>query len=216
MVEDVNTSIPMFKKIDRSVFDRIDKFKLTPGYNNLQDFYNGLEEEQQKLFKAAVILLIFLLPTMVLGLVYWQNNTLKADLATRQALITKANEIIGQNQGLREIFPAVLSQNPIDGQDMMSSRMSNMLSAAGIELSKIQVKNYNGEMISPVVMKSEADFAFSNITNDELMNIFVNMIQREKFRIQSVDIKRNNDTGLLQGQFHAIHFSNAQNTEEEE
>lgn len=216
MVEDVNTSIPMFKKIDRSVFDRIDKFKLTPGYNNLQDFYNGLEEEQQKLFKAVVILLIFLLPTMVLGLVWWQNNSLKEDLATRQALITKANEIIGQNQGLREVFPTVLSQNPIDGQDMMSSRMSNMLSAAGIELSKIQVKNYNGEMISPVVMKSEADFAFSNVTTDELMNTFVNMIQREKFRIQSVDIKRNNDTGLLQGQFHAIHFSNAQNTEEEE
>ncbi|WP_408097030.1 hypothetical protein ACJVC5_18500 [Peredibacter sp. HCB2-198] len=216
MVEDVNNSIPLFKKIDRSVFERIDKFKLTPGYNNLQDFYNGLEEEQQKLFKAVVILLIFLLPTMILGLVWWQNTSLKEDLATRQALITKANEIIGQNQGLREIFPSVLSQNPIDGQDMMSSRMSNMLSAAGIELSKIQVKNYNGEMISSVVMKSEADFAFSNITTDELMNVFVNMIQREKFRIQSVDIKRNNDTGLLQGQFHAIHFSNAQNTEEEE
>ena len=216
MVEDVNTSIPMFKKIDRSVFDRIDKFKLTPGYNNLQDFYNGLEEEQQKLFKAAVILMIFLLPTMVLGLVWWQNNSLKDDLTTRQALITKANEIIGQNQGLREVFPTILSQNPIDGQDMMSSRMSNILSAAGIELSKIQVKNYNGEMISPVVMKSEADFAFSNVTTDELMNTFVNMIQREKFRVQSVDIKRNNDTGLLQGQFHAIHFSNAQNTEEEE
>lgn len=216
MVEDVNNSIPLFKKIDRSVFERIDKFKLTPGYNNLQDFYNGLEEEQQKLFKAIVILLIFLLPTMILGLVWWQNTSLKEDLATRQALITKANEIIGQNQGLREIFPSVLSQNPIDGQDMMSSRMSNMLSAAGIELSKIQVKNYNGEMISSVVMKSEADFAFSNITTDELMNVFVNMIQREKFRIQSVDIKRNNDTGLLQGQFHAIHFSNAQNTEEEE
>ena len=216
MVEDVNTSIPMFKKIDRSVFERIDKFKLTPGYNNLQDFYNGLEEEQQKLFKAIVILMIFLLPTMILGLVWWQNNSLKDDLATRQALITKANEIIGQNQGLREVFPTVLSQNPIDGQDMMSSRMSNMLSAAGIELSKIQVKNYNGEMISSVVMKSEADFAFSNVTTEELMNTFVNMIQREKFRIQSVDIKRNNDTGLLQGQFHAIHFSNAQNTEEEE
>lgn len=215
-MEDINTSVPLFKKIDRSVFERIDKFKLTPSYNSLQDFYNGLEEEQQKVFKGAVILLIFLLPAMLLGLLWWQNNSLKEDLETRQALITKANEIIGQNQGLREVFPTVLSDNPIDGADMMSSRLSSLMSASGIELSKIQVNNYNGEKISPVVMKSEADFAFSNLSTDELMNAFVNMIQREKFRIQSVDIKRNNDTGLLQGQFHAVHFSNAQSGEEEE
>lgn len=211
-----NASVPLFKKIDRSIFERIDKFKMTPSYNSLQDFYNGLEEEQQRVFKAAVILALVVIPAMILGFLWWQNNSLKADLDTRKAIVTKSNEIIGQNQGLREIFPVVLSENPIDGQDMMSSRLSNMLSAAGIELSKIQVSNYNGEMISTLVMKSEADFAFSNLSTDELMNIFVNMIQREKFRVQSVDIKRNGDTGLLQGQFHAIHFSNAQTTDEEE
>ncbi len=48
-MEDFNkTSHPLFKRVDRAVFERIDKFKTTPGYNNLQDFYNGLEEEQQK------------------------------------------------------------------------------------------------------------------------------------------------------------------------
>lgn len=216
-MEDFNktASMPLFKKIDREVFDRIDKFKLTPGYNNIQDFYNGMDEEQQKVFKALVSFVLLLIPVILLSFLYWQNTRLKEDLDTRMALISKANEIIGQRQSLRAVSPNILSDNPIDGESMMTSRLSNLLSAMAVDLSKIQVNNYSGEITGGSIMKSEADFQFSNLSTDELMNIFTAMIQREKFRIQSVDIKRNGDTNMLQGQFHAIHFGNAQNVEEE-
>jgi hypothetical protein len=216
-MEDLNrTTIPLFKKIDRAVFERIDKFKLTPGYNQIQDFYNSLEEEQQKVFKAFVIVGIFLLPTMFLGFVWWNNNTLREDMNTRIALITKANEIIGQKSSLRDVAPGILSDNPIDGASMMTSRLSNLLSSMNVDLSKIQVSNYEGSMSTSTIMRSEADFQFTNLSTDELVNIFTAMIQREKFRVQSVNITRNNDTNMLKGQFHAIHFGNAANVPEEE
>jgi len=215
MEELKNASTPLLKKIDLAVFEHIDKFKTTPSYVNLQDFYNGMDEEQQKVFKAFLLLAIFLLPTIFLGLVYWQNNNLKKDLLTRTALVSKANEIIGQKKSLRSISPGILSQNPIDGQEMMSSRISSILSTLGMDLGKIQIDNYTGELVSTGVMKSEADFKFTNISTDELMNIFINMIQREKFRIQNLSIVRNADTNFLNGEFHAIHLGNNQNVEEE-
>lgn len=215
-MEDINnSSLPIFKKIDRAVFDRIDKFKLSSGYNNIQDFYNGLEEEQQKLFKGIVILLIFVIPAMLIGLIFWQNNSLKADMTTRVSVVNKANEIIGQKQGLRDVSQVLLSNSPIDGESMMTSRISNLLSTLAIDLSKIKVSNYQGEA-SGTIMRSEADFSFANVSTDELMNIFTNMIQREKFRIQSVVIDRNAETNLLKGQFHAVHLSNALAATEEE
>lgn len=216
-MDDFNTSsVPLFKKIDLAVFERIDKFKATPGYNGLQDFYNSLEEEQQRLFKGVVVFLIFLLPTMFICFMWWRNSALEEDLKTRIALVAKANEIIGQREGLRAVGPAILSPNPIDGESMMSSRLSNLLSSIGMDLAKFQVRNYEGNMISQSVMKSEADFSFTNVSTDELMNMFTALIQREKFRVQSVDIKRNADTNLLSGQFHGIHFSNAVTAGEEE
>ena len=216
-MEDLNnTSVPLFKKIDREIFGRIDKFKLSPSYNGIQDFYNGLEEDQQKVFKAVTILLLILLPIAFLGTLLWQNNAIKEDLGTRVALVAKANEIIGQSQGLQDVSPQILSNNPIDGESMMTSRLSNLLSASGVDLSKFQVRDFKGDMISSNVMRSEADFSFNNLSTDELMNAFTSMIQREKFKIESVEIKRNADTNLLQGKFHAIHFSNAAKTEEEE
>ena len=199
--------LPLFRKIDQEVFTRIDQFKRTPNYNPIQDFYNGLEEEQQKLFKALAIFLIILLPLLGLGMIWLTNKSLEEDLKIRTSLVSKANEIIGQSQSIEEIIPRVFATNPIDSESMMSSRLSGLLSQIAIDLSKIQVKSFTSDSISNNVMRAEADFAFNNLSNDELMNLFTTMISREKFRISSVEVKRNSDTNLLQGQFHAIHYS---------
>lgn len=200
-------SLPFFRRIDQAVFDRIDKFKLTPNYNPIQDFYNGLEEDQQKLFKGIIILMIFLLPLMGLGMIIWQNNKFKEDLAMRTSIVSIGNKIIGQSQGLQDITPRVFSSNPIDSASMMTSRLSSVLASIAIDLSKIQVKDFKSESISGQVMKAEATFGFSNVSLEELVNIFSTMITREKFRISTLNIKKNDDTNMLQGQFHAIHFS---------
>jgi hypothetical protein len=201
------TKLPILKKIDQAIFARIDKFKQTTNYNPIQDFYNGLEEEQQKIFKGLIILAIFLIPLTGLGLVWLQNVNFKQDLATRISIISKANEIIGQSQGLQEITPQVFSSNPIDSASMMTSRLSSLLSSATVDLSKIQVNNFESVTISSHVVKAEADFAFNNVTTDELVNVFTTMISREKFRVSEVEIKRNSDTNMLQGKFHALHYS---------
>jgi hypothetical protein len=167
MDEFKNNSIPILKKIDLAVFQYIDKFKLSPGYNNIQDFYNGLDEEQQKFFKAFILFIIFFIPSILLGLIFWQNHNLKSELATRIALISKANEIIGQKQSLKMISPTILSENQIDGQEMMSSRLSNIISTLGMDLSKIKIENFANESVSTSIMKSEADFKFTNISTDE-------------------------------------------------
>lgn len=215
-MDELNGQNTTFKKIDREIFDRLDKFKLTPSYNSLQDFYNGLEEEQQRLFKAGIIFTLFFLPLCGLGFIAWQNNILREDLKTRISLVSKANEVIGHKQGLETVSPSVLSTNPIEGDSMMNSRISNLISATGLDLSKIQISNFTSELISDGIMRSEADFSFSSISTDELMNLFSSMITREKFKIQSVEIVRNADSNLLQGQFHAIHFSDVSALEEEE
>ena len=99
-MEDSTSKIPLFKKIDKSVFTALDKFKLTPNYNTIQDFYNGLEEEQQKIFKAIVILLIFVLPMTFLSFFFFFYNQLKNDLDLSVLMVNKANAIISQNQVL--------------------------------------------------------------------------------------------------------------------
>lgn len=216
-MEDFNqvSKIPIFKKIDRAVFQRLDQFRSSPNYNGVQDFYNGLDEEQQKVFKSVVTISIFIVPLIFISILWWQNSSLKNDLQSRIDLVSKASEIIGQRESLQNIVPNILSMAPIDGQSMMTSKVSNILSSTGMDLSKIRIEEFNSDISSGNIVKAEASLKFSNLSTDEMINMLVNLIQREKFRIQNVEIIRNNDNNLLNGQFRIVHLSLAQNIEED-
>ena len=216
-MEDFNqvSRMPLFKKIDRAIFERLDRFRLSPGYNNVQDFYNGLDEDQQKVFKSVIVISIFIVPIIFLSILWWQNSIIKTDLKARVDLISKANEIIGQRESLQNIGPNILSTSPIDGQSMMTSRVSNILSSSGMDLSKIKIEDFASDISSGNIIKSEANLKFSNFSTDEMINMLLNLIQREKFRIQHANISRNSDNNLLNGRFHIVHLSVAQNIEED-
>lgn len=207
-MEDLNAKVPMFKKVDLAIFDRLDKFKQTTNYTNLQDIYNGFEEDQQKALKGGTILGILILPALFLTFLWWQNSRLKDDLQLRKSIVSKANEILGQKQGLAEVKFNVISGNPIDSDSMMTSRLSQLVSTVGMDLSKIKVNEFNASPVSAEVMRTEANISFNNLSTDELMNLLTAMIQREKFRISEINITRDAQSNFLKGKFHAIHFSN--------
>ncbi len=216
-MEDFNqkTRLPLFKKIDRALFQRLDLFRASPSYNGIQDFYNGLDEEQQKVFKSGIVVVIFIVPLIIISILWWQNSAIKSDLDKRMNLVAKANEIIGQTEGLVNIAPNILSLNPIDGQSMMTSRVSNTLSSSGIDLSKIRIENFSSDINGENIVRAQGDLVFSNFSTDEMVNTLINLIQREKFRIQYVNINRNNENNLLNGNFRIVHLSLAQNIEED-
>lgn len=212
---DYSAKSPLFKKIDTGVFGAIDKFKTTPNYQPIQDFYNGLDEDQQKWLKLGVVAGLIVLPMILVGFLWLQNSSLRNDLDLRISTVEKINEILGQNRSLADASPMILSQNPIDSQSMMTSRLGQVLSGS-IDLSKVQVTNFNSTAISSNVYKAEADFRFTGLSTDQLVNMMTSLMQREKFRIESLKVLRNSDTNMLDGEFHSVHFSAGQSALEED
>ncbi len=206
-MEDFNAKTPLMKKIDQKIFDQIDKFKTTPNYNVLTDFYNNIEEEQQKLLKGGVILVLLLIPALILTLLFWQNQNVRAELDLRQSIINKAQEILGKSRGVSAISPEIVSPNPIDSEEMLMSRLSNAIAGSGMDTTKISRGEFNTTNISEKIFQTEAVINFTNLSTDELINLFSPLIAKEKMRISEVSINRNVDTGLLIGNFRVIHLS---------
>jgi hypothetical protein len=215
MMDDLNTKAPLFKKMDRLIFQQIDVFKTTPNYTTFQDFYQGLDEDQQKAFRVSVVIATFVIPLLLMSFLWWQNLSLKQEIELRSSIVNKAQEILGQNMGLRQVAPRVLSANPIDSQSMMTSRLSNLLTGIGVDLSKIQVTQFDKTEITSGILRSEAMINFNNFSTAEMTNLLNTMIARERFKIASLEVKRNQNSSLLQGQFQAVHFSAIKAPEEE-
>jgi hypothetical protein len=216
MINSSNEKLVFFKRIDTFFFEKIDQLKKTPNYNSFLDFYNGLEEETQKGIKALVVLLIFLFPVIFLSFFIWQNDKLKKDLSLRIQVLSKANQIIGQKKSLNQIKFNVLSQNPIDSDSMLTSKLSGLLTSTGVDMTKIKISDFQSEDVSSELYRTQSKLNFNSFSTDELMTLITTLIQREKFKVSDVSISRNASSNLLQGYVHLIHLSQISNTELEE
>jgi hypothetical protein len=216
MINSSNEKLVFFKRIDTFFFEKIDQLKKTPNYNSFLDFYNGLEEETQKGIKALVVLLIFLFPIIFLSFFIWQNDKLKKDLSLRIQVLSKANQIIGQKKSLNQIKFSVLSQNPIDSDSMLTSKLSGLLTSTGVDMTKIKISDFQSEDISSELYRTQSKLNFNSFSTDELMTLITTLIQREKFKVSDVSISRNASSNLLQGYVHLIHLSQISNSELEE
>lgn len=196
----------LFKRLDTEVFQGLDKLKNQPNYQSFLDFYTSLEDDQQKFLKSGMMIALIAVPLMLVAFLFFRNQSLKSDFSQRVEIFKKANEILAKNQGVRDISSNIFSQNPIDSSEMVISKISSAVGPT-VDLNKIKVSNFTSDQISSSIVNSQATFSFKEMSVNELMDTFMGLIRREKFRIQSIQIIRNENTNLLQGSFVGIHYS---------
>ena len=207
--------IPLLKRLDTLIFTKIDEFRKTPGYSKLLETYAGLEDDQQKIAKLLMVVSTALIPLLLLGVMWWQNSSVEADLQKRISLVERMQKIIADNGEIGGLSSSVASPTALITDSDLTNRMSSALSSAGIDLSKMRVSNFTSDSVTPTLSRAEADFRFEGLTTDQLVGVFTTLLQRERFRISAVQIARNAESNLLDGTFHGVHFGEVQAQDEE-
>lgn len=201
---------PLLKRLDTLLFTRLDEFKKTPGYAKLLESYAALEETQQTIAKWVMLGATLIIPLLLVSIMWWQNSKVESDLEMRIALVERMQQIIAQNGEIGNLTSTIASPNALTSDSDLTSRLSSSLSASGIDISKIQVNNFASDSVTPDLTKSEADFRFEGLSTEQLVSVFTALLQRERFRISSVQITRNDASNLLDGNFHGVHFGAVQ------
>lgn len=212
----MNERLPILKQIDIFVFKKIDEFRGTPSYSKLLESYTSLEENEQKVAKGVLLGATALIPILLLFTLWLTNRSTKNNLETRTELVMRMQEIISQNGAAGNLVATMASPTPISDQSQLNNRMSNIASSTGVDANKLKVSNFSTETVSPILTKSEADFKFEALSTAQLMSLLTAMLGRERFRVSSVNIKRNNISNMLEGTFHAIHFGQTPLAEDNE
>lgn len=207
--------IPLIKRLDTYIFTQLDEFRKTPGHAKILDFYGSLEDESQKVFKWVLLVSTFLIPFTLVVVMWWQNSTIESELNSRIALVERMQQIITQNSEVGGLSSSIAAPTAFTSQDELNGRLSSALSSIGVDLSKIRINGFTSDVISPLLTRSEADFKFDGVSTEQLMGLLTTLLQRERFRISAVQIKRNNETNLLEGSFHGVHFGETQLADEE-
>jgi hypothetical protein len=204
------------RKIDQVIFDKVDEFKKTNAYVQIFETYATLDDEKQKISKLILLGLTVLIPFLFVFFFWLNTQKISQDLNARIKLVEVMQDLINQNNEVGGLAGTMGSSSPIESQDALSQRLASILNASGFNVSKIAINNFISQNISESLVKSEADFKFTDITTDEMVTLFLNMIQNERFKVSSVEITRSNSDNKISGIFHAIHFGQILSNEVEE
>jgi hypothetical protein len=207
--------IPLIKRLDTYIFTQLDEFRKTPGHAKIIDFYGSLEDESQKVFKWLLLASTFIIPFLLVAVIWWQNSAIENELNMRIALVERMQQIITQNSEVGGLSSSIAAPTAFTSQDELSGRLSSTISSVGLDISKIRINGFTSEVVSPLLTRSEADFKFDGVSTDQLMGLLTALLQRERFRISAVQINRNNEANLLEGSFHGVHFGETQLADEE-
>lgn len=197
--------LPLMKRMDVFLFKKLDTFRSTPAHSKMVEFYAGLEEGEQHLFKSGLLAALFILPLFFIGLMWWGNSRLSADLEGRRQLVMRMQDIVAQNNDANNLAATMAAPQGFTDQTELTGRLSSLLASAGVDASKLRLNNFSS---SPVgnLMRSEADFRFDGLSTDQLVNLLTALLSQERFRISAASIRRNSSSNLLDGTFHGVHY----------
>ena len=206
--------VSLLKRLDLIIFQKIDQFKKSASYFQIQDFYSSLEEEQQKVAKILMVLVAIALPFLLVFTFWLVNSIHYSNLDFRKKIVSKSQDILRQQNKVNALSQSLISDSPVDSQNSMSSLLLNALGGTGMDLSKVTVTSFNSTEIGGNMSKSESDINFDSLSNEQLMDLFMNLYTRANVKVSILNIEKNQTSQLLKGQFHVIHFSTKLNQEE--
>lgn len=200
-------SIKLMKKIDSILFKKIDDLLLMSEFQKITDSYSQLEEKYQDIIKLLMGISLIFIPLAIIGAFSLINDSLQEELQLKEEIIVNANEIIQKESSLKREQKMILGNSTIETQSKLRQKVSNQLSRLGIDISKINVSNFESIDLNANIIQAQMDVKFDGLTNDQLFSALANLVQKEKMRIDSFSVKKNSNSNLLDGIFTVYYFS---------
>lgn len=192
--------------IDNKVLNLTSKIKASPEYVKIQDQFGNLDDQAQNTIKMLLPFVVLFIPLMI-SFILWKNNTsLREEVILKKNIIARAHEIINTKSSLMGVEPRVLGTPAIEQVEQFQQRIVGILNAVSIDSSKIQFSNFNSTPLSGDLLEAKIDLKFQNISNDELFGI-IGTFNRNKMRVDSFTVRKNQETNLLEGLFSLIYIS---------
>lgn len=194
------------KKLDQAIFTQIDELKSHENYSKVQELLAQVDEDYKEPLKIVGTLLFFLIPAIVLMIFIGINKGIKNDIEVRQDILKMAGEILGNKDMVKKARNSVLANFPISSFNAFNTRVGQVVSRAGVDLSKIQMSDFNSDEIAGGVTKASIVIKVRDISSGQISDLFQGFLLKEKMKLLDVALKRDPIKKLVSGTFTLVHF----------
>ena len=199
--------LELFKKIDDKIFDEIKKVDSNPEVNKLRDLYLAADEKTRQYFKYGSFALFYIVPIVIVFIMFQSNNELKENIKIKQDIIKTASEVIGKKIAIEQAASVLFSAIPIDSEKAFTSLINKASARLKIDTSKISVSNYESESIANIITKSSIMINIKGLGGKEVFQLMKELNQNLKMMITFIDLNKANGKEFVAGNFEVIHYT---------
>lgn len=198
---EVTEKSSLFKKIDSFVFKQVDLFKASPVYIKIQEPLNLIDDDLRLIINNVISSVLILIPLIFIGILMFNNYRLKKEISLKKEIISRSNEILINKNEIQNVANNLFTNSSLDSDSAMNGRIKNLASSISLDPNKVNVSNFTTEPSFAKSNKIIATINFSKLSTNELTNFLNGLLERERMRISSVSIRKNQNDTQLEGFF---------------
>ena len=200
----MNKIFSFYRHIDEFLFKRMDKFKDSSYYLKYVEELSKFDESIQRKINQTLGYLLFLLPFLIIFILFLNNLSTKNNLSIKRDIIQLVNEVQYSKDRLNAIGKNIISQFKINKMEDLQNRLQVILEEKQINLNDVQVDNFS--ITSPIsgISQVQADIIFQKFSSNDLSSFLTGIMVEGNGKISSVNI--NKKKGSLSGKVHFIQY----------
>ncbi len=195
-----------FIKIDEFIFQKLDILKNDPGFQKINELLFSLEEKQQKLFAQILTFSLIIIPYIFILVFWWGNSRLRFNQEIKMQILEQISTLNGNKDVKATVSSSYLAPIAILSQEDLDNKIRNLMSSNNIDQSKVRIANFTQASSSSSLSKIEATAVFQNFGTQDFSNFMRTLIDQEKFKILQINMTKDNNTKLLNGEVSLMHL----------
>lgn len=199
---------PVFRFVDELIFKQIDVLKQSQPYQQVMGQLNGLNDNQLKAANQAVSILIISIPVIILLIVFIVNISFNNQLQIKRDILSEINNYSSTQRQLQSLGKNIISGAAITLRRDFKSKVSNSLATAGGNRADLKVLDFESKPKDGIV-KATGVIRFEKLSTSVLSVYLGDLVDRGKFRISNLQVKKNLKDNVVRGQIEVHHYGRA-------
>lgn len=189
----------LMKMIDREIINYLDQFKEGPLVQKMMERYNVLEEHEQKLANLILMAIPFVLPLIMVLVIFIQVSSIQSELGQKKEIIERLSKIVAKKAQMRSYTSKIFGDG-INTNQAFKAKITTTATRKGIDSSKIKILDFKTQK-SFGINHMSARLSFKGFSDKNLYDLVQSLFVTESFQVSHLDIVKNQVNRLLNGQF---------------
>lgn len=191
------------KIIDKKLFEGVDQLKSTPQYNQVSAQLESIPEDYGKYINQLITYTLSFFPLVILLIMGIYFMLAQSTISDKRELLETLIETNSLSSEATQYEKSLVGKLNIAELPDMKNSLNRLARQQGIDPNSVSVETFNTQRIGGM-NKSTANIRISNLKTPELIGLLRVLVVTEKFKVESIDLKRKNNS--ISGTISLLHF----------